>query len=278
MRAWIGDGDQGRLVEPRDAVVSIMDHGFTVGDGVFETLKVVHGQPFAMSRHLERLQASAQAMGAALPELDHVREAARQVVAANLDDVGPLGRLRITWTSGAAPLGSDRFDANPTLVIAIMRQQPWPETTTAISIPGVRNPSSLTAGVKTTSYAENVVALMRAHAAGASEAILGTVDGRVSEGTGTNVVLVIDGEPLTPTLRSGCLAGITRALAIEWFSIREVDLPFSALSDAEEVLLLSSTRDVHPVVRMDDRILAPGPIGVRMRAEFAELSKDDSDP
>ena len=278
MKAWIGDGCTGSLVEPDRAVVSIMDHGFTVGDGVFETLKVVTGVPFAMRRHLERLVRSAAAMGAALPDIDHVRDAAMQVVVANAIECGDLARLRITWTSGAAPLGSDRADAPPTLVIAMMRQSPWSPTTTAITIPLVRNPHSLIAGAKSTSYGENVVALMRAHAAGASEAILGTVDGRLCEGTGTNVVLVVDGEPLTPTLDSGCLAGITRELAIEWLGVREADLPLEAVHDAEEVLLLSSTRDVHPVVRIDDRILDPGPVGLRMRAEFTVLARDDPDP
>lgn len=278
MRAWVGDGCEGRLVAADEAVVSVMDHGFTVGDGVFETVKVAEGRPFAMSRHLARLVASAKAMGAAEPDIEHVRHAAHEVVAGNASELGALGRLRITWTTGAAPLGSDRVDANPTLVIATMRQQPWPPTTTAIAIPGVRNPGSLIAGVKTTSYGENVVALMRAHAEGASEAILGTVDGRLSEGTGSNVVVVIDGEPLTPTLASGCLAGITRALAIEWLGVREADVPFDALMSADEVLLLSSTRDVHPVVRIDGCHLEAGPVGEELRRRFVERAADDLDP
>ena len=278
MKAWIGDGCSGSLVGAEAAVVSVMDHGFTVGDGVFETLKVTPDGAFAMRRHLARLVASAQAMGAALPDVDHVREACEAVLDANRDELGPLARLRITWTSGAAPLGSDRVDADPTLVIATMAQRPWSDSTTAITIPFVRNPRSLVAGVKTTSYGENVVALMRAHAAGASEAILGTVDGWLSEGTGSNVVVVRDGVAVTPTLASGCLAGITRALALAWLDIIEEDLPLEALADADEVLLLSSTRDVHPVTRLDGRAIAAGPVGAAMRREFAARAARDLDP
>lgn len=278
MKAWIGDGCRGRLVGPDDAVVSVMDHGFTVGDGVFETLKVTPAGAFAMTRHLARLECSARRVQAAVPDLGHVREAAEQVIAANRDAIGPLGRLRITWTSGAAPLGSDRVDADPTLVIAMTGQQPWPDTTSAIVIPDVRNPRSLIAGAKSTSYAENVVALVRAHEAGASEAILGTVDGRLCEGTGTNVVLVIDGEAVTPTLATGCLPGITRALAIEWLGVVERDVPLEAVREAQEVLLLSSTRDVHPVTALDGVPRPAGPIGMSMRAEFARRAALHIDP
>lgn len=278
MKAWIGDGCTGRLVGPDLARVSIMDHGFTVGDGVFETLKVTPEGAFAMRRHLARLVSSAAATGAALPDVDHVREACDAVITANREELGPLARLRITWTSGAAPLGSDRVDADPTLVIAVMAQQPWPETTSAITIPFVRNPRSLVAGVKTTSYGENVVALMRAHAAGASEAILGTVDGLLSEGTGSNIVIVREGQATTPTLASGCLAGITRALALEWLDIVEHDVPLDSLLDADEVLLLSSTRDVHPVTRLDGRVLSAGPVGAALREEFAARASAQIDP
>lgn len=278
VKAWIGDGCTGRLVGAQDAVVSIMDHGFTVGDGVFETLKVTPAGAFAMRRHLDRLVRSASATAAVLPDVDHVRDACERVIEANRAEIGELARLRITWTSGAAPLGSDRVDADPTLVIAMMAQQPWPATTSAISIPGVRNPQGLLAGVKTTSYGENVVALVRAHAAGASEAILGTTDGRLSEGTGSNVVIVRDGVAMTPTLASACLAGITRELALQWCDIVEVDVPFDDLAEADEVLILSSTRDIHPVTSLDGRSRSAGPVGAQLREEFASRASRDLDP
>lgn len=279
MRAWVGDGCSGGLVAPQDARVSVMDHGFTVGDGVFETVKVTPLGPFAISRHLDRLVASASRIGAALPDLVHVREACEQVVAANLADVDELARLRITWTSGAAPLGSDRADADPTLVIAMMRQQPWPEATTAITIPRARNPHSVIAGAKSTSYGENVVALMRAHQAGASEALLGTTDGRLCEGTGSNVFVILDGEVATPALDCGCLAGITRQLVLEWFGGVERDLPVEVLLEADEVFITSSTRDVHPVIRVDDRRWSDaGPRSAVLREEFVARARTHRDP
>lgn len=279
MKAWIGDGCTGQLVGPDEARVSVMDHGFTVGDGVFETLKVTPAGPFAMTRHLDRLAASANTVGLAVPDLVHIRDAALQVVAANAAELGPLARLRITWTSGAAPLGSDRVDADPTLVIATMRQNPWPATTNAITIPWVRNPRSLIAGAKSTSYAENVVALMRAHAAGASEAVLGTTEGLLCEGTGTNVFVVVDGRIVTPSLATGCLDGITRQLVIEWLGAGEGELPLDALESADEAFLTSSTRDVHQLDRVNDRHWPdPTRVVTELAKEFAARQSADIDP
>ena len=279
MKAWLGDGCTGRLVSSDDAVVSVMDHGFTVGDGVFETIKVTAAGPFAMTRHLERLRESAAIVGLAAPDLDHIRDAALELVAAYHSDLGAMARLRITWTSGAAPLGSDRVDADPTLVIATMRQQPWPLTTTAITIPGVRNPRSLLAGAKSTSYGENVVALTRAHAAGASEAILGTTDGRLCEGTGTNVFVVVDGKVLTSAVSTGCLNGITRQLVMEWFGAEEAELPLDIVSTADESFLTSSTRDVHPLTTVDDRHwVSIGNVVADLVKEFHFRASSDIDP
>jgi len=279
MKAWIGDGCTGRLVSADEAVVSVMDHGFTVGDGVFETIKVTPAGPFALTRHLNRLRLSAEIVGLATPDLDHIKDVAHQLLSANRMELAAMARLRITWTSGAAPLGSDRVDAQPTLVIATMPQQPWPPTTTAITIPGVRNPRSPIAGAKSTSYAENVVSLMRAHSAGVSEAILGTVDGRLSEGTGTNVFVVVDERILTPALSSGCLNGITRQLVIEWFGAQEAELPLEVLATADAAFLTSSTRDVHPLVRVDDRDWgSPVPMVEDLMREFDSRAATDIDP
>ena len=278
MKAWVGDGCTGALLGPDEARVSVMDHGFTVGDGVFETLKVTPRGAFAVTRHLRRLATSAAMLGLAAPDLDHVREAADRVIAACRDEVGELARLRITWTSGAAPLGSDRVDAPPTLVIAVMRQQPWPESTRVITIPGVRNPASLVAGAKSTSYAENVVALVRAHEAGASEAIFGTIDGRLCEGTGSNVLVAIDGRMITPTLASGCLAGITRELALEWLGIVEQDVPLEVMDGAVDALVSSSTRDLHPITSIDGREFSAGPMSRELARAFAARTESDLDP
>src|SRR5205085_3621527 len=115
--------------------------------------------------------------------------------------------------------------------------------------------------LKTTSYDENVVALAYAHVRGASEAVFANLAGHLCEGTGSNVFYVVEGELRTPTLDAGCLAGISRALLLEWYGGREVDEPIEVLRTADEVFLVSTTRDVQPVSRVDDRVLdVPGPV------------------
>ena len=162
MKAWV----DGQLLADADApAVRVTDHGLTVGDGVFEAVKVVEGRPFALTRHLERLQRSAAGLGLPAPDLDAVR---RGVGAVLEGEELPLGRLRITFTGGPAPLGSGRGDAPPTLVVVADAMKPQPETTAVVTVPWPRNERGALAGVKTTSYAENVVALARAAERGAS--------------------------------------------------------------------------------------------------------------
>jgi len=208
-----------------------------------------------------------------------VRHAAEETVAANLPLVGDLGRLRITYTAGVSPLGSDRGEAGPTLVVAASAMTPWPESAAVVTVPWPRNERSPLAGVKSTSYAENVLALARAHEHGAGEALMPDTQGRLCEGTGSNVFAVIDGALLTPTLATGCLPGITRELVLEWSDAREVDIPVESLSSATEVFITSSTRDVQPVHRVDGlAYAAPGPITARVQAEFTRRSAEDLDP
>ena len=262
MRAWIN----GQLLADATApAVGVTDHGLTVGDGVFEAIKVVDGLPFALTRHLERLGRSARGLG--LPDVDDA--AVRRGVSAVLEAQDlPLGRIRITYTAGPAPLGSGRGDAEPTLIVVADTMKPWPATTAVATVPWPRNERGALAGLKTTSYGENVVALARAAQQGASEAIFANLAGHLCEGTGSNVFYVVDGELRTPTLDSGCLAGVTRALVLEWYGGTEVDESIGTLERASEVFLASTTRDVQAVSRWDDRELsAPGPV----TREVAEL-------
>jgi branched-chain amino acid aminotransferase len=276
-RFWVDD----RLVLPAEAHVDVLDHGLTVGDGVFETLLVRDGVPFALTRHLARLGRSLAGLGFAGPGEARVREAVAAVVQDAGDDAS-FARLRITVTSGVGPLGSDRGTVDPTLVVTCVPAKAWPATSSLATVPWVRNERSAVAGLKTTSYAENAVALAAAHERGASEAVFADTQGRLCEGTGSNVFVVVDGEVLTPHLRSGALAGVTRELVLEWAPavapVREADLPYDVLVTAAEVFITSSTRDVHPVDRVDDRMLAVGPITTDVAAEFARRAALDVDP
>lgn len=273
MKLWVN----GELRDADDARISVLDHGLTVGDGVFETVKALDGRPFALTLHLERLTRSALGLGLPEPDHDEARRACAAVLEAN-----PMarGRLRITYTGGVSPLGSERGGARPTLVVALGEIAARPDATAVITVPWTRNERSALAGLKTTSYAENVVALARAAAHGASEALFANTVGQLCEGTGSNVFVVLDGELHTPPVSSGCLAGITRALAVRWTGARESELSFDVLERAEEVFLTSTLRDVQAVRRIDGRELpgAPGPVTAKAMRLFEESAARDRDP
>ncbi|MBP2401950.1 D-alanine aminotransferase [Streptomyces netropsis] len=273
MTIWL----DGALRDADSAHVSVFDHGLTVGDGVFETIKAVHGRPFALTRHLTRLATSARGLGLPEPDPEEVRRACAEVLGAN---PMPLGRLRITYTGGLSPLGSDRGTTAPTLVVALGATTRRPDTTGAVTVPWTRNERGALAGLKSTSYAENVVALARAREHGASEALFANTVGALCEGTGSNVFVVLDGQLHTPPVTSGCLPGITRALVVEWTGAKETDLPLDVLDRAEEVFLTSTLRDVQAVHRVDGRELpdAPGPVTAKAMRIFDEHASADLDP
>lgn len=284
---WINDG----LVPIDDAKISVLDHGFTVADGVFETLLVTDGKVFALDRHLARLAKSALGLGIAAPNFSQVADAIAQVIAKNpkID----FGRLRVTLTSGSGPLGSDRTSDEPTLVISIAEQAPWPDSTSLLLVPWTRNENSPLAGLKTTSYAENVFALAAAKSQGFSEAIFCDTTGRLCEGTGSNVFLIKNEQIITPSEASGLLRGITRDLVIELardagLSVIERDVNPIELWEADEVFITSSTRDIHPVSElakldtqgnvMDMRKLAPGLVTEKLGSIFTNQRTENLNP
>lgn len=275
----------GELRDPTAPLLSPLDHGLTVGDGVFETCGVVRGQAFALTRHLRRLRQSAEGIGLAAPDEDLVRAGVAAVLAAGRD----LGRLRITVTAGLGPLGSGRWDS-PQTVLVMAGPGHAAESVRAVRAPWVRNERSPVAGLKTTSYAENAVALAWAQARGADEALLANTVGELCEGTATNVFVERDGEVLTPPLTSGCLGGITRELVLEWSAeaglpVREAAPGELAYAVLDEVLagrahlgLTGSVRTVAPVVELDGAPVAPGPLTQRVRELYAEREAADLDP
>lgn len=274
MKVWIN----GRVYDEGEARVSPFDHGLLTGDGVFETLKVYDGRPFAVRRHLERLASSCKGLGLSAPDPESVRAALDEVIAAN--DLRGQARLRVTVTGGPSPLGSERGDGDPLVIVAGGPLRPWPDTTDVVVVPWPRNERGALAGLKTTSYAENVVALAYAKERGATEAIFANTVGHLCEGTGTNVFVGIGGRPATPPLSSGCLGGVTRALVVELTGAAEEDLPVDALGAADEAFLTSSTREVQPIRAVDGRVLpaAPGPLTSAAADAFAALVARDLDP
>jgi len=269
---WV-DGSLRSADEP---AIAPLDHGLTVGDGVFETLKVVAGTPFALSRHLRRLTRSALGLGLEPPDLDRVRAGVDAVLAAGATD--GLQRLRVTLTAGPGPLGSDRTPGRATVVVALAAGTTWPAGASVAVAPWPRNERGPLVGLKTTSYADNVVALAWALAHGADEALLANTVGELCEGTGSNVFVVLDRQVLTPRLASGCLAGVTRDLVLEWTEATEAEIDLVGLYEASEVFLTSSTRDVQAVTSLDGLPREIGPTTRRIRAEFARRSAADLDP
>jgi branched-chain amino acid aminotransferase len=271
--AWV----DGSLVAPDAASVSAFDHGLTVGDGVFETLRVYRGTPFALRRHLDRLGRSAAGLRLPVPDREVLARACAEVV-----DAGGLAeaRLRLTVTGGPGPLGSPRGAGPPTVVAAVAPLAPVPPMAAVAVAPWPRNERGPLAGLKTTSYAENVVLLAWARERGAEEAVVADTTGRLCEGTGANVFVVHDGRLRTPTLASGCLAGVTRDLVLERTDAEEVDLALDDLASADEAFLTSSTREVQPIGSVDGRPLpaTSGPRTSAARSAFRDLVTDDLDP
>ena len=278
MAVWV----DGRMADPDQPHLRADDHGVIVGDGVFETLMVVRGDDgvaaFAVQRHLDRLRRSARALRFECPHSDDDMRAA---ISQCLDAAPQAGIVRITATSGGGPLGSGRSGAAPsTIVIAGNRPPVYPPGTAVAVVPFARNERGGMAGVKTTSYAENVLALDMARERGASEAIFADTRGRVSEGTGSNIFWS-DGERLhTPPLDTGCLAGVTRALLLEHLDIAETHLPVEDLPGVPEAFLASSTRTVQSIARIDDADLpvVDGPLTSEAWRMMAELIATDIDP
>lgn len=277
MIVWT-DGD---LHELEHARVSPLDRGFTVGDGVFETLRTYRGVPFAWRRHYERLAASAAALGLEVPPSARLRAAIDAVLRANaLADA----RVRVTVTGGEGPPGSSRSGAPPAAVVVAVPFRPAAPTARVVVAPWTRNERGATAGLKTVSYAANVRALAYAEARGAGEALFANTAGNLCEATGSNVFVVIDGEVRTPPAAAGCLLGVTRALllelaAAEVLAARETDVAMATLAGASEMFLSSTTREVQAVTRLDDREIAgPGPVAARLAAAFGDLVARDLDP
>ena len=174
----------------------------------------------------------------------------------------PLSRIRITYTAGPAPLGSGRGDGEPTLIVVAAPLDEAAESSRVATVPWPRNERGALAGLKTTSYAENVVMLAYAKARGAGEAVMANLAGHLCEGTGTNVFYVVDGELRTPSLRErlpgrgdqGARPGVVRRPGGRRADRR-------SCREASEVFLASTTRDVQPVSHWDDLELpVPGPI------------------
>jgi branched-chain amino acid aminotransferase len=176
----------GALVDERDAVISVFDHGLVVGDGAFETVLLHNGRPFCLSRHLDRLMSSLAGLRIEGVDRGEIAEATHSVVAA----AGYReGRIRITVTAGYGPLGSGRLDGPASVVVATAPGAATEAASSVATVPWPRNEHGALAGLKTISYAENALGLAYAAAHGADEAIFANTAGNLCEGSGSNVIV-----------------------------------------------------------------------------------------
>jgi branched-chain amino acid aminotransferase len=271
-----------RLHEASALTLSPLDHGFTVGNGTFETLMAMNGVAFALTRHWRRLCEGCASLNIAPPALELVAEAFEQVLKANsLRNA----RLRFTVSSGVGPAGAVQTGVAPTYV-ASATQLTQPTTSESLVIlPWSRNEHGALTGIKSTSYAENVRALHFARARGAGEALFLNTRQELCEGTGSNVFVNIEGQIYTPPLSSGCLAGVTRELILEeaqkvGVSILETPLNRDDLMNADEVFITSTLRGVQPITTIDGMPLpaAPGPATLNLRRLYRDLQERSMDP
>ncbi|GAA3531351.1 aminodeoxychorismate lyase [Aeromicrobium panaciterrae] len=268
------------LGSPDELAISALDHGIIVGDGVFETIKIEDGQPFALTRHLDRLVRSAGGLGIGKPDVGAIREG----IDATMDGQDlPFGRIRLTVTSGLGPLGSPRGSAGLTHTVITEPCDRPPSISKIATVAWPRNERGALAGLKTTSYAENALMVEYALARGASEAVMPNTAGQLCEGTGSNIMYVLGDQLVTPTLKAGPLAGVTRALVLEWcageIDVVERDAPIEVLQEADEVILVGTTRDVQAISHVDDReVAAPGPITQKAQEIWARESAKGIDP
>lgn len=302
----------GRLVPADQAAILPIDHGITVGDGVFETAEVRDGRVFARTRHHDRMERSLAGIGLAPLDRARLDEGIDAVLAAagEQGSVPSLARLRYTVTGGRGPLGSGRYETEPTYIVALAADPGMEGPTTVAVGPWRRNLYSTVTGLKTTSYAENAVMLLAAGQVGATECLFATSDGDLCEGTGSNTFVVTDGVVRTPGLDRGPLAGVTRGLVIEWaraagIEVREEQVPMADLATADELFITSSIRSIQPVDRLVeiaespvatapglaappapsqqhgvsfDRTLEMGPVTRRLQELFRENAAATPDP
>lgn len=270
--AWLN----GDLLPISEARVPITDRGLTHGYGCFETIRATNGEPLAVSRHLQRLRAGLHALDLVIGWTDDELIEAMAVVGAGL---GSEARIRLTVTGGDQLGSPSQSGDHPNVFVTASPTQSGALTGSCVQVPWRRNEHSPLAGVKATSYTENVLALSDATHQGFDEAVLGNTRGELCEGTTSNIFVVLEDQLLTPPLSSGCLPGVTRALVLEVSDASERALPLEALDRASEVFLTSSPRQVQGQHLVGERTFdAPGPVTTRAQAALTDLFNRTSDP
>ncbi len=275
----------GVLVPPEHAHVSIFDRGFLYGDSVYEVIRTYGGRPFELPRHLDRLEGSAARIALPLP---WSRERLAAELARTLAASGnPESQVRVIVTRGAGELGLDpALAVRPLVILVVTELHPPPASAyrdgVKAQLVGVRRGQAIDPRAKTGNYLANLLALKTAREHGAYEALMIDREGRVTEGTQSNLFVVQDGVLKTPPVEAGILEGITRTVVLEvarglGIEVRETPLVPDDVLSADEAMVTGSVRELVPVVRVgidgDERVLGAGVVGPtvrRLSAAFRE--------
>src|SRR4051812_3382122 len=262
----------GRISDQEHAVISVFDHGFLYGEGVYETLRTYSGQPFLFDRHMRRLRTSASMLALSVPpsneDIDgRFRET---MAAAGLGAPGREAYLRILVTRGIGELTYDPAAcAEPSIVIIAKPHFDPPvdafeRGVTVALVDIVRNhPGSVNPLIKSNNLLNNALAMQEAFKRGAFEGVMRNYRGELAECTQSNLFIVKNGAALTPPVDAGLLPGITRAFLFEVGAEAGIDVRESVLRDedlmnADEVFFTSTTRGVVPATRVDAHVVGNG--------------------
>jgi branched-chain amino acid aminotransferase len=273
----------GRISAEHEAVIPVFDHGFLYGEGIYETLRTYHGRLFLFDRHTRRLRNSARLIDLRIPFTDdevasHIRDT---IAAAKLD--GSEAYVRVLVTRGVGELTYDlKATPKPSWVIIV---KPLPSPAIEIYERGVKvalvdvvrnHPQSVNPMIKSNNLMNSALAAQQALKRGAFEAVMRNYRGELTECTQSDLFIVKNGAALTPPLESGLLPGITREFLFEigrdaGIEVREQVLRDDDLFTADEAFLTSTTREVLPIVSVDDRNIGegtPGPITSKLLNAF----------
>ena len=278
----------GRITGDRDAVISVFDHGFVYGEGVYETLRTYNRRMFLYDRHARRLRRSAQMIALDVPFTDDelARHVADTMRAANLDGEA---YIRILLTRGVGELTYDPgATPTPTLVIIVKPQvDPAPEAYSdgvrVVIVDIVRNhPGSVSPMIKNNNLMNSALAMQEALRRGGFEGIMRNYRGELAECTTSNLFIVKNGVALTPPIDAGILPGITRELMFEigrtlGVEVREAVLADDDLYGADEAFLTSTTREAVPIVAVDERTIGsgrPGPVTLKLLEAFRRVARE----
>jgi branched-chain amino acid aminotransferase len=275
----------GRVFDQEHAVISVFDHGFLYGEGVYETLRTYGGRPFLFERHMRRLRASAGMLSLQIP-LDDAAIAARfqdTMRVAGLGSGAGEAYIRILITRGVGDLSYDPAACPDASVVVIVKphvnldRSAYERGVKVALVSIVRNhPGSVNPIIKSNNLLNSALAMQEAVRKGAAEGLMRNYRGELAELSTANLFVVKNGAALTPPLDAGLLAGLTREYLLEigpgvGVPMREQSLRDDDLFGADEAFFTSTTREIVPIAQVDDRTIAsgrPGPVTLKLLNEF----------